>query len=932
MEYVNDVFWAKKKEMNGQFFWLSLKQHLEDTKNIAGLLWEHWLCEGQRKLIEESLDDSSEDKGKKLAMFLGAIHDIGKATPAFQTKKGYEYSEELDFRLLENLERDGFSGIGSLHLTMPGYTPHNIAGQYLLMSYGVGKDIAVMIGGHHGKTVDVLAEIGEGIFSNTANYFQKEKKNHEIYRRWDREQRHIFKWALESCGFDSVEALPKIKQPAQVILLGLLIMADWIASNEDYFPLLSIERDERVNSSSRTEQGFSAWKRSDVWEAEYCSDIEELYKMKFGFAPRNVQKVMAKTIESIQNPGIIILEAPMGVGKTEAALAACEQLAYKTGRSGLFFGLPTQATSDGIFSRIVKWLPKIKEDQDEAVPVRLLHGKAYLNEEFTSLSRNINIDGEEDSCLIVNEWFSGRKTASLDDFVVGTVDQFLMVALRQKHLALRHLGYSKKVVIIDEVHAYDAYMNRYLLQAVKWVGTYGVPVIILSATLPENRRLELMKNYMSGMGIKWNKKERKERDNSIRTDAYPLITYNDGKQIHQIREFMIQDKERQEIRIQGLLEENLEEKVEDMLSGGGIIGIMVNTVKRAQSIAKLLSQKFGDEVVDVLHSSFIATERVEKEKALIAMIGKGAHRPYQKIIIGTQVIEQSLDIDFDVLISDLAPMDLLLQRMGRLHRHDETKRPDKHKSPVLYIMGMNDTLEFEEGSSFVYGDFLLARTQYYLPKVIRMPEDISVLVQKVYGFTLEEKDGRVLMDNDIQFSDSLSEKYLEFLENYCSKIKMKEKKANDYRIEDPVLEETIAHEENLIAWTKNPDLDNESKSYAQVRDIEDSVEVIALKRIGDGYGTFTEGVDISGSIGDNKTARKVARNTLILPKNLTKIYNIDETIKALENYNRENLSDWRNTMWLKEALGIIFDEKNEFVMDNFKLLYDKKYGVSIERV
>ena len=112
-------------------------------------------------------------------------------------------------------------------------------------------------------------------------------------------------------------------------------------------------------------------------------------------------------------------------------------------------------------------------------------------------------------------------------------------------------------------------------------------------------------------------------------------------------------------------------------------------------------------------------------------------------------------------------------------------------------MGMNDTLEFEEGSSFVYGDFLLARTQYYLPKVIRMPEDISVLVQKVYGFTLEEKDGRVLMDNDIQFSDSLSEKYLEFLENYRSKIKMKEKKANDYRIEDPVLEETIAHEENL---------------------------------------------------------------------------------------------------------------------------------------
>ncbi len=223
----------------------------------------------------------------------------------------------------------------------------------------------------------------------------------------------------------------------------------------------------------------------------------------------------------------------MGIGKTEAALVAVEQLAYKSGRSGMFFGLPTQATSNGIFSRILEWLPKIKNDEDEVVTVRLAHGKAYLNEKFASLAKGIDIDGELNSCVAVNEWFSGKKTAALDDFVVGTVDQFLMLALKQRHLPLRHLGFSKKVVVIDEVHAYDAYMSQYLMRSISWMGTYGVPVVILSATLPEERRVELIKSYMLGMGIKFTKEERAKISRLIKTDAYPLITYNEGSSIFQ---------------------------------------------------------------------------------------------------------------------------------------------------------------------------------------------------------------------------------------------------------------------------------------------------------------------------------------------------------------------------------------------------------------
>ena len=145
---------------------------------------------------------------------------------------------------------------------------------------------------------------------------------------------------------------------------------------------------------------------------------------------------------------------------------------------------------------------------------------------------------------------------------------------------------------------------------------------------------------------------------------------------------------------------------------GGIIGIIVNTVKRAQELAIQLADQYGEDWVELLHSSFLATERVRKEKELMQMLGKGevCKRPWRKIIVGTQVIEQSLDIDFDVMISELAPVDLLIQRLGRLYRHERV-RPKGCEMPRLYLLGCSDQLEFDSGSQAVYGGCLLTRTQ-----------------------------------------------------------------------------------------------------------------------------------------------------------------------------------------------------------------------------
>lgn len=944
MYTLNPVFWAKKAERNGKFMWLPLSQHLEDTRQIAGLLWEHWLSKSQKNMLIQSIDGGDEETAKSLVQFLGAIHDIGKVTPVFQIKRGYQNSVDLDKVLIEKLLDAGFTGINHLDLPDMQKVPHALAGQTLLASYGVNEDVSSVIGGHHGKPIDDIS-IQNSQSAYKGHYFQQERDDELVNALWKQSQRLYFERALKLSGFESAKAIPEITQPGQVILSGLLIMADWIASNEDYFPLFDLDQVVETHQSQRIERAWKKWHTTHPIESFNLDTIDEIYIDRFKFPPRDVQSKLAQVIENTESPGIFILEAPMGQGKTEAALVAAEQLMAKVGASGMFFGLPTQATSNGIFPRIKEWLDRFINavDKGEKVSLQLAHGKASLNEDYSGLTRvdgeslngfllkhgdaylnetdqseasQVNIDGgddqevraSKDETVIVNQWFTGRKTTALDDFVVGTVDQFLLAALKQKHLALRHLGFSKKVVVIDEVHAYDAYMNQYLLQAIKWMGAYGVPVIILSATLPADRREALIRAYLQG---KPQYNQPIEFDAQTKRDTYPLISYTDGFQIKQEDNFeVIEDKL---VRIKKIHTDQLLPLLEKLIQQEGVIGIIVNTVRKSQDLAKVCSELFGEELVHLLHSNFIATDRIRKEAQLMDEIGKNADRPERKIIIGTQVMEQSLDIDFDVMISDLAPMDLLIQRLGRLHRHD-IHRPAHYHQAHMYVMGTDPYYEFEPGSSKVYGDYLLARTQYFLPEKLVLPGDISSLVQKVYG--------------DMALNN------LEKMREEHDKIKdKKEKKALTFRLGDPNYVARRRKRKSLVGWLKNTH-ENQSEEFgrAQVRDIQETVEVIAVKKTNHGYSVFGEMLDISDRINENNISKLLAQHTLNLPRILTYPQRIDQTINALEDYNKANLPEWQNKKWLKGSLGIIFDEDNNFELNGFRLHYDEKYGLLYEGV
>lgn len=911
-----EVLWAKKNENSGIFKWLPLSVHLKDTESVIGWLFDHWLSSSQRVYLSSQINSDNEEDVRNVLRFLGAVHDIGKATPAFQIQKGYANSEDLDKTLLERLERAGFTGISSLTLTAPRATHHTLAGEFILKKYGVEDDIGSIVGAHHGKPIDSILDCYDQK-AYPANYYQAENPKSEIYKKWEEVQRSVLELALKQSGFSEVSSLPEISQPGQVLMSGLLIMADWIASNEEYFPLYLIDQNVTKDPEQlmeRFREGIQVWYRDMPLEIYNTPSCVQLYQQRFGFSPKVVQEKIFYTFEQIRNPGIAIIEAPMGMGKTEAALAAAEVAAAKTGSSGLFFGLPTQATSNGMFGRVKQWLDSVTKAYETSQSLRLCHGKAALNEEMSSLqqaSRDINIDDLDNGSVFVNEWFSGRKKTALDDFVVGTVDGFLLTALKQKHLALRHLGFSKKVVIIDEVHAYDTYMQQYLEEAIQWMGAYSAPVILVSATLPQEKRESLIRAYLKGKGVRDRNMSFPEAGNS-----YPLISYTDGSEIKTQVDFSSDANKC--IFVRKLDEDCLMDTIDDLLENGGVLGIIVNTVRRAQELGRRCKELFGADRVDILHSAYIATDRIEKESELMNMIGKNSKRPEKKIIIGTQVMEQSLDIDFDVLITDLCPVDLLLQRMGRLHRH-EIQRPGKLAKPVVYVLGTNKDLDFNRGTERIYGKYFLIRTQYFLPDEIQIPADIPKLIHKVYG------------DEELNLSDEGSKKYSDSFNKMKIERANKADKAKTYRIESP--DNGIYPEEsNLIGWLKEADhSESDEMAAAQVRDTSETVEVIALKKYGQGYGLFKDGKDISDRIDAPGVAKEAAKQTIRLPNFAVSRMGVTKTIEYLEEYNRKNLKEWQEVPWLKGALGIIFDENNCFLMNDMCLKYDSEYGLREEK-
>ena len=728
--------WGKKKVYDNKLYWLPLLTHLNDTQATIKYLYQNYLSQNQRSII--NLPSS-------LIGTLGFLHDFGKITPAFQLKQSRPYNAALDQAVLAKL-----GGLSlPRQLPLADKSPHNFTGAYLLRS----TCFAGIVASHHGTTPTKRELLLQRVYRD--NYGDSQ---------WTNLRQEFLDIAVKDLTPQEKDMLYHsiLNQDQQILLLGLVMMADWLASNENYFPLIPIDNSyQDIDEKKRIKIGLSRWAKETKWQPQTDFDINTYFRDHFDFKPHALQKEMLETIKTIKKPGLILIEAPMGTGKTETALTASEILSAKCHTNGIFYGLPTQATSNAMLPRLASWLTA----EQGRHGLKLMHSKANSVKAYQDLDENSNV--------FINHWYN-HKLGSLEHFTIGTIDQLLQMSLSQRHLAFKHLAFSGKTVIIDEVHTYDAYMQSYLQKTLKWLGEYNVPVIALSATLTHAIRQSLVSSYL-------------QRDVELPTNlAYPLLTYTENGIVRQQSDFA---KNRPKaVTIKSFTDDaphEIAQKADTLIAHGGICGSIVNSIARAQNIDKeIKAPKI------LLHSSFLAQDRSNIEDRILKTI---ENRPQKLVIIGTQVLEQSLDLDFDVLITDAAPMDLLLQRIGRLWRRDR-KRANSFTKPVCYV-DTNSKSKAYQTDCFLYSNYLINHTVKLLPDKIVLPTDIPILIEKTYQM------------NDSQDAQELS------LER-----KKECQKSLDFQVHDPC-------GKNLFDWQSQAIPNDENIALACVRDIKPQLEV-----------------------------------------------------------------------------------------------------------
>ncbi|MDR3334318.1 MAG: CRISPR-associated helicase Cas3' [Treponema sp.] len=523
---------------------------------------------------------------------------------------------------------------------------------------------------------------------------------------------------------------PKVENKTHAaVLSGLTCIADWIGSGSSFDGITHIE--DISDLPARVQEALD--------RAGFV-----LPRMKQGLTfkaifDRECRPVQSLFIESVSTPGIYVLEAPMGIGKTEAALYAAYKMFSAGKASGIYFALPTQLTSHKIHKRVDAFLTKVLEENSSLSKALLVHSSARFYETETEMGE----DGEPG-----RSWFQAKKRRILAPFGVGTIDQALMSVMNVKHGFVRAFGLAGKVVILDEVHSYDSYTGALLDELVKGLEEMGCTVIILSATLTHERRKKIL-------GVR----EKATLDSPPPASGYPdypLIS----SLIHRedrLQEVGVETADTVNVLVRRVVDDGkaVVEALKRAKQGQQVLWIE-NTVDEAQRRYKQIDSEAKRCGVDtgLLHSRFVQHDREYNEDTWVGIFGKDgtARRGEQgRILVGTQVLEQSLDIDADFLVTRLCPTDMLLQRIGRLWRHQENNavRPAEARREVWILSADYERVIAEYAdkkqphkvfnkelgkTAYIYDPYVLLRTLelWNTRTTLSLPQEIRSLVEDTY--------------------------------------------------------------------------------------------------------------------------------------------------------------------------------------------------------
>ena len=524
-------------------------------------------------------------------------------------------------------------------------------------------------------------------------------------------------------------------------LAGLTTLADWIGSRQAWFPYVTPEAVADPADylwSHALPRAASALAAAGLAAARpsVFAGVRSLFPRIE--TPSPIQS-WAETVPLPEGPVLAVIEDLTGSGKTEAAMTLAHRLLSEGRASGLFVALPTMATANAMFARLADAYHGLFVA--EARPsLALAHGRADLDPRFaaaipggpvreTRLGTDPADEPAEAHCAA---WLAeDRRRALLAQVGVGTLDQALLAVLPVRHAALRLQGLAGKLLIIDEVHAFDAYMRREILTLLEFHAALGGSVVLLSATLPHKLREALVQAFRRGLAV---------GSASLVNQAYPLATLVGAQTV---REDASAPRAGLPRRVTVTRLPDAEAAMARILAAemaGAAVAWIRNTVDDAITAAEALRAE-GVEVL-LFHARFAMVDRLEIEREVLRRFGRdGKADGRQGVLVATQVIEQSLDLDFDVLVTDLAPADLLIQRAGRLWRHERDARPVP--GPELLVVSPEPVAApaadwitaSQPGTAAVYRDpALLWRSAraVFGRGAIATPEDMRPLIEEAF--------------------------------------------------------------------------------------------------------------------------------------------------------------------------------------------------------
>jgi len=664
-----------------------------------------------------ALFDEDDDKALDLLAFAASMHDIGKIGPGFARKRE-------DF--CTDLKRQGFQFPPAAE-PKHGRIVLDALTQFLKEKYHCGcydtDALLRVLAAHH------------GVFEE---YRDIEAGDH----LWQKAREEAVEVLAEVFGVTSLESLRLESVPELFLLAGLISVADWIASDESTFSYLNAApADIAAYVQERTAIARKLLERLSLGTSvESEKTFSELFKNK---TPNACQQATLDVLSRLTHPMLIVVETPMGSGKTEAAQAAYARLAARDSLRGMYCALPTQATGNAMFDRMRKFLERLHDEN--TVELHLLHANAGMHPEYDKLK--IKSGDEASDTVIASSWFTQRKRGLLAAYGTGTIDQALMAILRVRHFFVRLFGLGGKMIILDEVHAYDAYMSEEIYNLIGWASRCGSSIVLLSATLPADKRRKLVNAFRLNV--------------SLPSDlTYPCVIGVD-LQGTSVWEPVAMKPGTLEILPVVVAKEakirTMADRVMELVADEGCAACILNTVTEAQDLYDLLKERLPEEELILFHSRFTLERRLEIEREIINKYGGKGNRPRRGVVVASQVLQESLDVCFDAMLSDLAPIDLLLQRAGRLHRHEIIRPPLlRVRRLTLFLPDINVAKPDFGWSGLIYFPDLLYRSGMlfmkhgeYVPLAIDIPNGVSDLIEAVYG------------GEDLKSLDDSREKWLE---------------------------------------------------------------------------------------------------------------------------------------------------------------------------